>query len=1211
MEATPGRDNLDMDDLPESSDTSSDSAAAQLSGYLDTEPLLEVADSLEAQQQAAPSIASTAGLPAPVSTAPLMPGGTPLEVPLVGTVDPATSAQVLVLAQGKGVQKVLSVSDCKQTLCVPSAFARRYLPSVPVDVPVKVTLVDASETGEVFTVTYLYRSQAFSHIFSTGWPLICRKFCLQPGDLFELTPPNREGHIPIRFSAGPVREVLTAAKEGRSTRSKNTPHQRSSNMLGHSPISASEAEPAAPLHNGTGPAAVKRLTHQDCASSLVLPVSYARSQLPDAEEDQDLVVADVANNDHQWTVTYSMKGAPNFYLLVRGWPDVVQDLQILAGDFIALYPLDSNGHVPMAFIRSSSDAPREGVAASSKSAQASHNTIVTNGNHVEGGGEVVKQLTASDCRVYLIMPSVYSRTYLHPPGELEARLLEVVDVDNPTQTWTVRSVHKRVANFYCLTKGWLSLAREQRLIPGDYITIFPLDSQGRIPMRLAGTGREDAVAGEPEAGANKSSAADSTRRRWGSALPKLQSAIFDIADRLPESAVRNPAASVWIAFARRIRTAKRPSAVTRAAAWLQSQIVDDVLNTVWLAERMEWTVQCRACRTVRDAKDLVAKLEDAINWELIQPGPESESEPRTAQANSKKLSRLRRLGIQKGIGPSNKRAHATQLRNLPPLTGTSALPPDVTLLFQTQLLAADLTPGCTAIELPREDVLQHIMPALTNPTTDGDLVSYSLCLVDSVSSADIEFQLTGIADLHSDMPYSLGKGWQQFNATHDLQPGDFLQFCRTPAGHLMLATHRQPQEQTTTASAPARAPPVVEATSLDASNYRGIESKVAGRWRAVIRHRGAYVKVGIFTTAEAAAQAYDKLAIHMCGAGVPLNFPAANYEAEWNSLLCMPFNELLEALRQDSVAPSMAGVKRPPPSSQPAEGTKRRRGCAGGSLDTTADEHYTDKEERLRPVYEEELARPCHHCWEDNVEASCSPEDCGFTYIKDRFLSAAARSAVDGHSTNAHSLDVHASPNDDDDLGYPSHTVIAFDRQCGCSPEIQDLVPGGYSDECAGQRYARMSSIPFPVRVFSSSDGRTHGVRAMTHIPKGSMVIIQSEACEREKAYLAEGRQNFLLELSESQASGRQFTVDATHVGNIARIVRSSSDGGNLKTYEVCSAGGLPHLMSFAREDIAPGEELISDYHLVGSEGRGSDRGDGSGSPVCTRTAHKHLLAPL
>uniref|UniRef100_A0ACD5VUW2 Uncharacterized protein n=1 Tax=Avena sativa TaxID=4498 RepID=A0ACD5VUW2_AVESA len=73
-----------------------------------------------------------------------------------------------------------------------------------------------------------------------------------------------------------------------------------------------------------------------------------------------------------------------------------------------------------------------------------------------------------------------------------------------------------------------------------------------------------------------------------------------------------------------------------------------------------------------------------------------------------------------------------------------------------------------------------------------------------------------------------------------------------------------------------------------------------------------------------------------------------------------------------------------------------------------------------------------------------------------------------------------------------------------------------------------------------------------------------------------------LLVIREHLPSGRscmRVNIDATRVGNVARFINHSCDGGNLQPVLVRSSGSLiPRLCLFAARDIVEGEELCFSY---------------------------------
>lgn len=73
-----------------------------------------------------------------------------------------------------------------------------------------------------------------------------------------------------------------------------------------------------------------------------------------------------------------------------------------------------------------------------------------------------------------------------------------------------------------------------------------------------------------------------------------------------------------------------------------------------------------------------------------------------------------------------------------------------------------------------------------------------------------------------------------------------------------------------------------------------------------------------------------------------------------------------------------------------------------------------------------------------------------------------------------------------------------------------------------------------------------------------------------------------LLVIREHLPSGQaclRLNIDATSIGNVARFINHSCDGGNLSTVLLRSAGALlPRLCFFAARDVVAGEELSFSY---------------------------------
>ncbi|KAK9123446.1 hypothetical protein Sjap_013048 [Stephania japonica] len=99
-------------------------------------------------------------------------------------------------------------------------------------------------------------------------------------------------------------------------------------------------------------------------------------------------------------------------------------------------------------------------------------------------------------------------------------------------------------------------------------------------------------------------------------------------------------------------------------------------------------------------------------------------------------------------------------------------------------------------------------------------------------------------------------------------------------------------------------------------------------------------------------------------------------------------------------------------------------------------------------------------------------------------------------------------------------------------------------------------------------------------------LVTTEEARKRQSRYdeLAGGSEfaSALLVVREHLPSRKaclRINIDATRIGNVARFINHSCDGGNLSTVLVRSSGMLiPRLCFFASKDILEGEELAFSY---------------------------------
>lgn len=67
-----------------------------------------------------------------------------------------------------------------------------------------------------------------------------------------------------------------------------------------------------------------------------------------------------------------------------------------------------------------------------------------------------------------------------------------------------------------------------------------------------------------------------------------------------------------------------------------------------------------------------------------------------------------------------------------------------------------------------------------------------------------------------------------------------------------------------------------------------------------------------------------------------------------------------------------------------------------------------------------------------------------------------------------------------------------------------------------------------------------------------------------------------------------RINIDATRIGNVARFINHSCDGGNLSTVLMRSSGALlPRLCFFASRDIQEDEEITFSYGEIRLKSKG------------------------
>ncbi|KAK2638271.1 hypothetical protein Ddye_026066 [Dipteronia dyeriana] len=177
---------------------------------------------------------------------------------------------------------------------------------------------------------------------------------------------------------------------------------------------------------------------------------------------------------------------------------------------------------------------------------------------------------------------------------------------------------------------------------------------------------------------------------------------------------------------------------------------------------------------------------------------------------------------------------------------------------------------------------------------------------------------------------------------------------------------------------------------------------------------------------------------------------------------------------------------------------------------------------------------------------------------------------------------------------------------CPCFSELEKLgivSECGPSCECGLGCGNRLTQRGISVRLKIMRDvNKGWGLFADQLLRQGQFVceyagelLTTKEARRRQQIYdeIAShgGISSALLVIREHLPSGKaclRINIDATRVGNVARFINHSCDGGNLSTMLVRSSGAvLPRLCFFASKDIKEGEELNFSYGEIRVRSKG------------------------
>ncbi|OVA00895.1 SET domain [Macleaya cordata] len=167
----------------------------------------------------------------------------------------------------------------------------------------------------------------------------------------------------------------------------------------------------------------------------------------------------------------------------------------------------------------------------------------------------------------------------------------------------------------------------------------------------------------------------------------------------------------------------------------------------------------------------------------------------------------------------------------------------------------------------------------------------------------------------------------------------------------------------------------------------------------------------------------------------------------------------------------------------------------------------------------------------------------------------------------------------------------------GLGQDLEMMTECGPSCDCGVDCGNRLTQRGVSIRLKIFKDERKGwGLYAAQFLPRGEFIceyagelLTTQEARKRQKKYdelaLNSRFSAALLVVREHLPSGKaclRINIDATRVGNIARFINHSCDGGNLTTVLVRNSGALlPRLCFFASRDIVEGEELAFSYGEV------------------------------